>query len=79
MFSPSVDGERWRLGTVSAAAWTGVPLVEGLDRAGPQPGATGIVLHGANAGNVEGSPSIHFERACRSTTWPTPRRCSPTR
>ncbi len=38
MFSPPVDGEQWRLGAVSTAEWTGVPLVEVLDRAGPQPG-----------------------------------------
>ncbi len=62
-FSPSVDGEQWRLGAVSTAEWTGVPLVEVLDRASPQPGATAIVLRGADAGNVEGSTKpIHFER-----------------
>ena len=63
MFSPSVDGEQWRLGAVSTAEWTGVPLVEVLDRAGPQPDATAIVLRGADAGTVDGSTqSIHFER-----------------
>ena len=63
MFSPPVDGEQWRLGAVSTAEWTGVPLVEVLDRAGPRPGATAIVLRGADAGSVEGSAEpIHFER-----------------
>jgi DMSO/TMAO reductase YedYZ molybdopterin-dependent catalytic subunit/glyoxylase-like metal-dependent hydrolase (beta-lactamase superfamily II) len=63
MFSPSVDGEQWRLGAVSTAEWTGVPLVEVLDRAGPRPGASAIVLRGADSGRVEGSSEpIHFER-----------------
>src|SRR6202451_2253521 len=30
---PRVEGEQWRFGAVSAARWTGVPLVEVLDRA----------------------------------------------
>ena len=33
MFEPQVDGEQWRLGAVSTAEWTGVPLVEVLERA----------------------------------------------
>ena len=36
---PPVDGEQWRLGAVSTAEWTGVPLVEVLDRAGVEPEA----------------------------------------
>ena len=32
MFKPTVEGEQWRLGAVSTAEWTGVPLVEVLDR-----------------------------------------------
>ena len=61
-FSPPVDGEQWRLGAVSTAEWTGVPLVEVLDRALPQPDARAIVLRGADSGSVQGSEPIHFER-----------------
>jgi DMSO/TMAO reductase YedYZ molybdopterin-dependent catalytic subunit len=35
---PPVDGEAWRLGAVSTAEWTGVPLAEVLDRP-PSPGS----------------------------------------
>ncbi len=64
MFDPPVDGEQWRLGAVSTAEWTGVPLVEVLDRAGPRPTATAIVLRGADGGSVEGSAEpIRFERS----------------
>ena len=52
--SPPVDGEQWRLGAVSTAEWTGVPLVEVLDRAGITPGACELVFRGADAGNVAG-------------------------
>ena len=63
-FNPPVDGEQWRLGAVSTAEWTGVPLVEVLDRAGPQPSACEIVLRGADAGRVEGvAESVCFERS----------------
>ena len=34
LFDPPVDGEQWRFGAASTAEWTGVPLVEVLDRAG---------------------------------------------
>lgn len=37
--NPPVEGEQWGLGAVSTAEWTGVPLVEVLDRAGIEPGA----------------------------------------
>ncbi len=37
MFNPPVPGEQWHLGAVSTAEWTGVPLAEVLDRAGPSP------------------------------------------
>ena len=69
MFSPSVDGEQWRLGAVSTAEWTGVPLVEVLDRAGPQPDATAIVLRGADAGNCRRFDAVDPLRA-----WPVARR-----
>jgi Oxidoreductase molybdopterin binding domain len=36
-FGPPTAGEKWDLGAVSTAEWTGVPLMEVLDRAGIQP------------------------------------------
>ena len=61
---PAVAGEPWRLGAVSTAEWTGVPLGEVLDRAGVLPAAREIVFRGADRGAVEGHPDeIHFERS----------------
>jgi DMSO/TMAO reductase YedYZ molybdopterin-dependent catalytic subunit/rhodanese-related sulfurtransferase len=61
---PPVDGEAWRLGAVSTAEWTGVPLVEILDRAGVLPGAGEVIFRGADRGAVEGHPGlVHFERS----------------
>jgi DMSO/TMAO reductase YedYZ molybdopterin-dependent catalytic subunit len=66
MFEPRVDGEQWNLGAVSTAEWTGVPLVDVLDRAGPTPDACEVIFRGADTGAVaaEGSPDIiRFERS----------------
>ncbi|HEX6475744.1 MAG TPA: molybdopterin-dependent oxidoreductase [Acidimicrobiales bacterium] len=64
MLTPPADGEQWRLGAVSTAEWTGVPLVELLDRAGPTPEAAEVIFRGADQGRVEGeSVPISFERA----------------
>ena len=64
LFEPSVAGEKWNFGAVSTAEWTGVPLVELLDRAGPKSGAREILFRGADAGVVEGSAGvIRFERS----------------
>jgi rhodanese-related sulfurtransferase/glyoxylase-like metal-dependent hydrolase (beta-lactamase superfamily II) len=64
MLSPPTDGEQWRLGAVSTAEWTGVPLIEVLDRAGPLAGAAAVVFRGADRGTVEGSAEpVWFERA----------------
>jgi DMSO/TMAO reductase YedYZ molybdopterin-dependent catalytic subunit/rhodanese-related sulfurtransferase len=61
---PSVEGEPWRLGAVSTAEWTGVPLAEVLNRAGVLPTATDIVFRGADHGQVDGRDGpIHFERS----------------
>jgi DMSO/TMAO reductase YedYZ molybdopterin-dependent catalytic subunit len=63
---PPVDGEQWQFGAVSTAEWTGVPLVEVLDRAGLAGSATEIVFRGADRGTVEGvSGEIPFERSLR--------------
>jgi DMSO/TMAO reductase YedYZ molybdopterin-dependent catalytic subunit/rhodanese-related sulfurtransferase/glyoxylase-like metal-dependent hydrolase (beta-lactamase superfamily II) len=64
MFDPPADGEQWRLGAVSTAEWTGVPLVEVLDRAGPTSAASEVLLRGADRGAVDGATeAIHFERS----------------
>jgi DMSO/TMAO reductase YedYZ molybdopterin-dependent catalytic subunit len=63
-FDPPIDGEKWDVGAVSTAEWTGVPLVEVLDRVGVLPGAQEVLFRGADGGTVEGhSGSIHFERS----------------
>ena len=65
-FNPPVDGEKWDLGAVSTAEWTGVPLVEVLDRAGIQANAREVVFRGTDGGTVEGhKEAIRFERSLR--------------
>ena len=62
--SAQSTGEQWQLGAVSTAEWTGVPLVEVLDRAGTRPDAREVVFRGADGGTVEGSAEpIRFERS----------------
>jgi DMSO/TMAO reductase YedYZ molybdopterin-dependent catalytic subunit len=60
---PRVDGEQWRMGAVSTAEWTGVPLVEVLDRAGIRSDASELVFRGADRGHVDGKGTIGFERS----------------
>lgn len=63
-FDPPIEGEKWGFGAVSTAEWTGVPLVEVLDRAGVQTVGREVVFRGVDCGTVEGrSESIHFERS----------------
>ena len=64
LFDPPVAGETWGFGAVSTAEWTGVPLAEVLDRAGPRRDAREVVFRGADCGTVEGRVGpIHFERS----------------
>jgi DMSO/TMAO reductase YedYZ molybdopterin-dependent catalytic subunit len=63
-FDPPVDGEQWQFGAASTAEWTGVPLVEILDRAGLAADAHDVVFRGADAGLVDGATGpVRFERA----------------
>jgi DMSO/TMAO reductase YedYZ molybdopterin-dependent catalytic subunit len=63
-FQPPIEGERWDLGAVSTAEWTGVPLVEVLDCAGIRPGAQQLVFRGADGGEVAGRPGpVRYERS----------------
>ncbi|HEX5107635.1 MAG TPA: sulfite oxidase [Vicinamibacterales bacterium] len=64
MFDRPTEGEKWGLGAVSTAEWTGVPLVEILDRAGVRTHAKEVLFRGADGGTVEGrSGSLRFERS----------------
>jgi DMSO/TMAO reductase YedYZ molybdopterin-dependent catalytic subunit len=66
LLDPPVEGEKWRLGAVSTAEWTGVPLVEVLDRAGIKAGAHEVLFRGADAGTVPGrADTIRFERSLK--------------
>jgi DMSO/TMAO reductase YedYZ molybdopterin-dependent catalytic subunit len=63
-FDPAVPGEPWGLGAVSTAEWTGVPLVELLDRAGMQPNAAEVIFRGADYGTVpDVKETVWFERS----------------
>jgi DMSO/TMAO reductase YedYZ molybdopterin-dependent catalytic subunit len=63
-FDPPVPGERWQYGAVSTAEWTGVPLVEILDRAGVRSSALEVRFRGADGGEVDKRRGkIHFERS----------------
>jgi anti-anti-sigma factor len=64
LLNPRVNGEQWNLGAVSTAEWTGVPLVEVLERAGVKAGAREVVFRGADSGKLDASSeSIRFERS----------------
>ena len=64
LFHPSVAGEKWDLGAVSTAEWTGVPMAEVLDRAGVRMGAREVLFRGADGGALDGhSEPIRFERS----------------
>jgi DMSO/TMAO reductase YedYZ molybdopterin-dependent catalytic subunit len=64
LFQPAIEGERWDLGAVSTARWTGVSLRDVLDRAGVRAGAREVVFRGADGGSLPGLPApILFERS----------------
>jgi DMSO/TMAO reductase YedYZ molybdopterin-dependent catalytic subunit len=61
---PAVPGERWGLGAVGTATWTGVPLSHVLERAAPQATAREVIFRGADHGRVEGRDGpLRFERS----------------
>lgn len=62
--APQVAGERWGLGAVGTAAWTGVQLVDILDRAELAADAREVVFRGADCGHVDGrAETTFFERS----------------
>jgi anti-anti-sigma factor len=64
LLSPPVNGEKWNLGAVSTAEWTGVPVAELLARAGVKVGAMEVVFRGADSGKLDASSEpIRFERS----------------
>jgi len=64
LLEPPAEGEQWRLGAVSTAEWTGVPLSELLDRAGVRPSAREVVFAGADSGVPSGTDRVtRFERS----------------
>ncbi|MBV9196025.1 MAG: sulfite oxidase [Solirubrobacterales bacterium] len=65
-FSPPTAGEQWRLGAVSTAEWTGVPVSELLERCGPRTSARELLFRGADAGSVPGRRvPVRYERSLR--------------
>ena len=64
LFDRPTEGEKWGLGAVSTAEWTGVPLVEILDRAGVRQDAKEVLFRGADGGAADSLPApIRFERS----------------
>ena len=64
---PPVEGVQWVAGAVSTAIWHGVPLGRLLAMAGVRDGADGVLLRGADIGDVPdatgGWQSVHYERS----------------
>jgi DMSO/TMAO reductase YedYZ molybdopterin-dependent catalytic subunit len=61
---PATEGEPWGLGAVGTAAWTGVPLSDVMDRAGPVAAAREVLFRGADSGPVGPARDIRgFERS----------------
>ena len=61
---PSAPGEQWRLGAVSTAEWTGVPLRDVLATASPRPSAVEVLFIGADRGKPAGlEREISYERS----------------
>ena len=64
LFHPTVEGEKWNLGAVSTAEWTGVPLAEVLDRTGVLTQAREVLFKGADGGTLADHPGPkRFERS----------------
>lgn len=67
LLEPPVNGVQWVAGAVSTAVWRGVRLGRLLAMAGVREGADGVLLHGADHGDVPDGAgaqrSVHFERS----------------
>ena len=71
-YQPTIPGVGWDRGAVGNAEWTGVRLVDILDRAGVKPDAAHVLLHGADLPPHPKTPaffrSIPLARALDPTT-----------
>lgn len=56
LLNPAVRGAQWGPGAVSTAEWTGVSLIDVLNRAGLRQGAVDVVLEGADRGEIAAEP-----------------------
>jgi DMSO/TMAO reductase YedYZ molybdopterin-dependent catalytic subunit len=54
--NPQVRGVQWANGALSTAEWTGVSLIDVLNRAGVRPSAVDVVLEGADRGEITAEP-----------------------
>jgi DMSO/TMAO reductase YedYZ molybdopterin-dependent catalytic subunit len=65
--TPAVRGLQWAHGAVGNADWTGIPLGALLERAKLKPGASEVVLTGADRGAIAADPAtpgpIHYSRS----------------
>src|SRR5260370_31357019 len=73
LFDPPIEGEKWDLGAVSTAEWTGVPLAALLERAGVRTEAREVLFRGADGGLADGAAEpICFARRLRLAAAPPP-------
>ena len=67
MLNPVTRGVQWGNGAVSTTEWTGVSLLDVLNRAGLRQNAVDVVLEGADRGEITAEPRspgvIHFARS----------------
>jgi DMSO/TMAO reductase YedYZ molybdopterin-dependent catalytic subunit len=56
MLVPQTRGVQWGNGAVSTTEWTGVSLIDVLNRAGLRQGAVDVVLEGADRGEITSEP-----------------------
>lgn len=67
VLEPKVHGVPWGMGAVGNATWRGLPLRDLLERAGPKSSAAGVILEGADRGEIQATPrppgEIHYARS----------------
>jgi DMSO/TMAO reductase YedYZ molybdopterin-dependent catalytic subunit len=62
-FEPPIAGEQWRLGAVSTAEWTGVPLARVLERASVRASAREVLFRGADGADEPFERALTLEHA----------------
>ncbi|HEX6367360.1 MAG TPA: sulfite oxidase [Longimicrobium sp.] len=63
LVTPLPPGQPWKLGAVSTARFTGVPLRDVLQRAGVDARAVEVMFAGVDAGAVSPGRTVRFERS----------------